>query len=179
MIKKTLLGFVAILVLFLAVAAFQPADFRVARSTTIAAPPAMVFEQVNTLKNWEAWSPWAKRDPKMKLTDGGPAAGVGATYAWAGNSEVGEGRLTITESQPHERIAIRLEFAKPFAATNTSEFLLKPEGAETHLTWSLAGQNDFLGKCFGLLMNFDKMIGRDYEQGFENLRGVLATPAKN
>ena len=32
----------------------------------------MVYDQVNTLKNWENWSPWHKIDKGMKLTYSGP-----------------------------------------------------------------------------------------------------------
>ena len=46
-----------------------------------------------------AWSPWAKIDPAAKITFEGPPAGTGAGYTWAGNNKVGEGRMTITDSQ--------------------------------------------------------------------------------
>src|SRR5260221_572448 len=90
--------FVAIVVILGALAAFvatRPTDFAVTRSATYAAPSAAVFAQVNELKKWEAWSPWAKRDPQMKQTYDGPAAGPGSTTYWTGNKDVGEGRMTI------------------------------------------------------------------------------------
>src|SRR5437764_1072594 len=68
-----------------------------ARSATIPAPPAAVFAQINDLHMWEAWSPWEKIDPAMKKTFDGPPAGAGASFAWTGNSSVGEGRVTITD----------------------------------------------------------------------------------
>jgi uncharacterized protein YndB with AHSA1/START domain len=174
MIKKIFLGLVAIVALFCIVAALQPADFRVSRSATIAAPPAVVFEQVNNLQNWNAWSPWAKLDPNAKNTFEGPAAGVGAVFGWAGNSQVGEGKMTIVESQPPERIVMRLDFLKPFAATSTTEFTFRPEGDQTAMTWSMSGKNEFVGKCMSLLMNCDKMVGGQFEQGLSNLSARLA-----
>ena len=36
----------------------------------------------------------------MKQTYGTAQAGTGATYAWAGNREVGEGRMSLVESRP-------------------------------------------------------------------------------
>jgi hypothetical protein len=83
-----------------------------------------VFAQVNDFHNWEAWSPWAKLDPAAKATFEGPHPGKGAIFRWAGNEEVGEGSMTITESRPSELIKIKLEFLKPFEATNTAEFTL-------------------------------------------------------
>ena len=116
---------------FVVIVALQPSEFRVARSTTISAPPPAVFAQVNDFHKWEAWNPWGKIDPAMKQTYEGAPAGTGAIYTWAGNNEVGEGRMTITESRPSDLIRVKLEFFKPFAATNTAEFTFKPEGNQT------------------------------------------------
>ncbi len=178
MLKKILIGLTAVIAVFLIVAALQPADFRITRSATIAAPPAAVFERINDLHKWNDWSPWAKLDPNAKNTFEGPPAGVGAGMAWAGNSEVGEGRMTITESKPVELVRMKLEFIKPFAATNMTEFTLKPEGAQTAVTWSMSGTNGFMGKCMGLIMNCDKMVGGQFEKGFVNLKAIVETPAK-
>ena len=178
MLKKILLGLAAIVVVFLITAAFQPAEFHIARTATIAAPPAAVFEQINNFQNWDAWSPWARLDPNAKNTFEGPPAGVGAGFAWSGNHEVGEGRMTNTGSKPNELVAMRLEFTKPFAATNTTEFTLKPEGAGTVVTWAMSGRNNFMGKCMGLVMNCDKMVGGQFEKGFANLKTIVETPAK-
>jgi hypothetical protein len=80
---------------------------------------------VNDFHNWEAWSPWAKLDPAAKATFEGPSAGTGAIFKWAGNKEVGEGSMTITESRPSDLIRIKLEFLRPFEATNSAEFTFK------------------------------------------------------
>jgi uncharacterized protein YndB with AHSA1/START domain len=152
------------------VVALRPADLRVTRRATIAASPAAVFAQVNDFHRWEAWSPWAKRDPRMKATYEGAPAGTGAVYTWAGNREVGEGRMTITESRPHELIRIRLEFMKPFAAINTAEFSFAPDGTGTAVTWTMTGRNGFIGKAIGLVMNMDRMIGGDFEAGLAGIK---------
>lgn len=179
MLKKILIGLAVIIIVFLVVVAMQPADYRVTRSATIAAPAEVVFAQVNELKKWEAWNPWGKIDPAMKLTYEGPAAGSGAIYSWAGNRQVGEGRMTITESRPNELIRFNLEFFKPMAGTSTSEFTFKPEGDQTVVTWSMAGKNNFIAKAFCLFMNMDKMIGGQFENGLANLKSVAEAAAKN
>src|SRR5262249_33651492 len=116
----------AILVgIFVAIVAMQPSAFRIERSATMSAPAGVVFSQVNDFHNWDGWSPWAKLDPAMKQTYEGSPAGSGAIYSWVGNKDVGEGRMTITESRPSEFIQINLEFLRPFKATNTSEFAFK------------------------------------------------------
>jgi hypothetical protein len=179
MFKKILIGLAAVIAIFLVAAAMQPDDFRVSRTTTFAAPASVVFEQINNLQKWNAWSPWAKLDPNVKNTFDGPPAGVGASFAWAGNSQVGEGKMTITVSQPNEVVLMKLEFIKPFAATNMTEFTFKPEGNQTTVTWSMFGKNNFVGKCMSLVMNCDKMIGGQFEQGFANLKGIVEGAPKS
>ncbi len=172
MLKIVLVAIAFIVVVFLVVVAMQPSDFRIARSATIAAPAPAVFAQVNELRKWEAWSPWAKRDPDMKQTYEGAAAGAGAVTAWAGNKAVGEGRMTITESRPGELIRIKLEFLSPFTATNTAEFIFRPEGNQTVVTWSMSGRNNFIAKAMHLFMDMDKMVGKDFEAGLASMKAV-------
>ena len=174
--KKILIGLgvvAALLAIFIVVVALQPSTFRVVRTAAMAAPPADVFAQVNDFHNWDAWSPWAKRDPKMKAIYEGPTEGEGAIYRWVGNDEVGEGGMTITESRPSELILIKLEFLKPFKSTCDTEFAFKPKGDETEVTWSMSGQNNFIGKMFCMFMNMDKTVGGDFEKGLSKMKAVV------
>ena len=178
MLKKILIAVGIIVVVFVIIVAMQPADYRVVRSASMSAPAPAVFAQVNDFHNWEAWSPWAKRDPAMKQTYEGSVAGTGAIYTWTGNKEVGEGRMTLTESRPSELIRINLEFIKPFASSCTTEFTFKPEGDQTGVTWSMAGKNNFIAKAFCMFMNMDKMIGGDFEQGLAKMKSVVEAATK-
>jgi len=161
-----------IVVLLVVIISLQPTDYRISRSIQVAAPPAEVFAQVNDFHNWVAWNPWGKIDPAMKQTYEGPAAGAGAVNSWVGNNQVGEGRMTIIDSHPSDLIRIKLEFFKPFANTATAEFTFKPEGGQTSATWSMQGQNTFMGKAFHLFMNMDKMIGGQFDKGLADLKAV-------
>jgi len=165
---------VAVIVL-LVVAARQPDEFRVSRSSVLPVAPSIVFPHVNELRKWEAWSPWARLDPDAKNTFEGPPAGTGAVMCWAGNKNVGEGSMTITESRPNELVRFRLEFLKPFKGTNTAEFEFKPQGDHTHVTWSMYGENNFMSKVINLFINCEKMVGGQFEQGFANLNEVVET----
>ena len=173
MIKKLLLLILLAIGAFAVVAALQPSDFRISRSATIPAPPVVVFQYVNDLHKWQEWSPWAKLDPNCKITYTGPTVGVGSSFHWVGNNEVGEGNMTITESLPTHLVRTKLEFLKPFAATSSVDFSVEPKGNESVMTWTMTGTNDFVGKCFSLAMNTDKMIGGDFERGFANLIALL------
>jgi uncharacterized protein YndB with AHSA1/START domain len=164
---------VVILVLLVVFVATRPTEFRVTRSTRVMAPPARVFARVNDFHQWEAWNPWGKMDPHMKQTYEGPPGGVGSVYSWVGNSQVGEGRMTVVESRPDELIQIKLEFFKPFAATNRAEFTFESEGAATTVTWSMSGERNFITKAIGLFMNMDKMIGGQFEKGLADMKAVV------
>jgi len=178
MLKKVLITLLVIIAALAVIIAMQPAEFRVSRSITIPAPAATVFEQVNDFHKWDAWSPWAKLDPAMKKSHEGAPAGVGAMYSWSGNDQVGEGRMTLTESRPSERIRIKLEFLKSFAATNTAEFDFKADGNQTVVTWSMFGTNNVMAKAFGLFMNMDRLVGGDFEKGLAQLKAVAVTIGK-
>jgi hypothetical protein len=168
----------AIFLVLIIVIAMQPPDFRVERSATMAAPPASVFAEVNDLHRWEAWSPWAKIDPDMQQTYTGAPAGVGAKYAWNGNKKVGEGRMTITESKPNEFIHIKLEFLRPFAATNETEFTFRPEGGQTLVTWAMTGKKVFLTKAIHLVFSMDKMVGGMFAKGLAQMKAVVESGSK-
>jgi hypothetical protein len=172
MLNIILIAVAVIAVLFVIIVAWQPADFCVTRTATVSAPAAVVFAQVNDLHRWEAWSPWEKIDPALKRTFEGSSAGTGTSYSWVGNKKVGEGRMTITESRPSDLIRIKLEFLKPFKATNTAEFTFKSEGNQTVVTWSMFGKNNFMGKAMHLVINMDKMIGGQFEKGLGQMKSV-------
>jgi hypothetical protein len=173
MLLYTFIALAAVVAVFLIVVAMQPDDFRVTRSTLISAPAPAVFEQVDDFHNWEAWNPWGKIDPAMEQTYEGAPAGVGAIYSWIGNAQVGEGRMTITDSRPSDLIRLKLEFMKPFAATNTAEFTFKPEGEQTVVTWSMTGKKNFVTKGIGLFMSMDKMIGDQFDKGLADMKSVV------
>ena len=178
MLTKILIGLAVVVIGSVALVATRPPEFRVARTATIAAPASAVFAQVNDFHNWETWNPWARIDPAMKQAYEGAPAGPGAVYTWAGNKEVGEGRMTLTESRPNDLIRIRLEFLKPFRGTSLAEFTFRPEGDQTVVTWSMTGQNNFIAKAVHLFMDMDKMVGGNFEKGLAQMKSVVEAPPK-
>ena len=175
MFKKILIVLVLVVAAFCVVVAMQPDTFKVERSATFAAPADAVFPHLNDLHKWQTWSPWAKKDPNAKITFSGPESGEGASFAWVGNQEIGEGSMTITESRPNDLVQTRLDFVKPFADTSTGEFRLEPVGSgQTRVIWSMSGKSNFMFKAMGLFMDCDKLIGGDFEQGLANLKGIVA-----
>jgi hypothetical protein len=172
-----LIGLAVVLVAFAVIVAMQPADFSVTRSTNISAPPSVPFAQVNDFHKWDAWSPWAKLDPAMQTSFAGPSEGAGAVYSWVGNSKVGEGRMTIANSHASDLIRLKLEFYKPFTATNVAEFTFQPQGNQTNVTWKMSGKKNFVTKAMGLFINMDKMIGGQFETGLSQMKAVSEAAA--
>lgn len=163
---------------FLVMVALRPAEFQISRSATMNATPASVFPHVNDFHRWEAWSPWAKMDPHMKTTFEGPASGQGAKYSWVGNKKVGEGKMTVIQSEPPGLVRIKLEFLKPMRATNTANFTFQPESQGTKVTWTMSGTNGFMGKMFFLFMDMEKLIGPDFEKGLAALKAIVENSKK-
>jgi hypothetical protein len=172
-VKKILIFIAVVVFALIVIISLQPSEFRVSRSLLIPAPSSVIFEQVNDFHNWEAWSPWVKLDPKAKAIYEGPSSGVNATFKWAGNDKIGEGRETIIVSQP-DLIRIELEFIKPFKGTNTAEFSFISQGDQTLVTWTMLGKKNFMAKAMGLFMNCDRMVGGQFEEGLANLKAVVA-----
>lgn len=166
----TILIIVIIIAAVLIYAATRPNDFVVSRSASIKAPAEAIFPLINDLRRWPEWSPFEKLDPQMNRTLSGAESGKGAAYAWEGNSKAGKGRMEITASVPSSQVALKLDFEKPFRANNTVDFSLSTSGEGTTVTWAMRGARPFIAKLMGLFMNFDNLIGKDFEAGLDNLR---------
>jgi uncharacterized protein YndB with AHSA1/START domain len=150
----------------LVMAAMRPDTFKVQRATEIQAPPEKVYALISDFKAWGAWSPWEKKDPQMKRTFGDK------TYAWQGNKEVGEGKMTIVEAVPPSRVKLDLDFIKPFEAHNTVDFTLQPRDKGTTVTWSMQGNTPYLFKVVHVFVDMDRMVGKDFDAGLANLKAA-------
>ena len=169
-----LIGLVLLLavVVVVVMAASKPDSFRVQRVITIQAPPDKVFALINDFHSWGAWSPWEKLDPDMKRSFGGPAAGKGSSYAWAGNAKVGQGRMEIREATAASSVNIQLDFLKPLEAHNTAIFTLQPQADGTHVSWAMEGPAPFFSKLMQVFISMDSMVGKDFEAGLANLKAA-------
>mgnify|MGYP005806182507 CR=1 FL=1 len=172
-----LLGLVVVAAAVILVFALtKPDSFHVERMASIKAPPEKIFPLINDFNNWPKWSPWEKRDATMKKTLSGAASGVGAVYDWDGNSDVGAGRMEISESTPSQKIAIKLDFKRPMAASNVATFTLTPHGDATDVTWAMDGPSPYVAKVMDVIFGFDKMIGGDFQQGLDALKAEAEKP---
>jgi hypothetical protein len=172
MIKKIAIVVAVLIAGVLLFAATKPDTFRVQRAASIKAPPEKVFAHINDFNRWSAWSPWEKKDPAMKRSFGAVASGKGATYAWDGNKDVGQGSMEIAESIAHSKIALKLDFVKPFEAHNLVTFTLEPKGDATNVTWAMEGPTPYFAKIIHVFMDMDSMVGKDFAAGLASLKAI-------
>jgi uncharacterized protein YndB with AHSA1/START domain len=171
-LKKLLLVVVVLIVSILAYAATRPGTLHVQRSATINASPDKIFPLITDFHSWASWSPYEKMDPAMNRTYSGAPRGQGAVYEWAGNSNVGQGRMEITDAAPSSKVIIKLDFIKPIEGHDIAQFTLEPAGGATNVTWSMDGPTPFVGKVMGIFVNMDNMIGDQFADGLSNLKRI-------
>jgi uncharacterized protein YndB with AHSA1/START domain len=170
------LALLLIVLAFLALlgyAAWQPDTFSVSRRLTIKAPPERIFALIDDPKAMNAWNPFVKADPNIKLSYSGPAAGKGARCDWEGNKQVGAGNISVTESRPPTSVVMQLNMLRPFAGQNRVTFTLAPSGGTTSVTWGMTGAATDLSKLMGLVMSMDKMVGGAMERGLTDLKASV------
>lgn len=160
--------FVAAVLLY---AASRPDRFAVERRIVVQAPAEKIVPLLSDFRRWAEWSPWEKLDPAMKRSFGGPAAGVGATYAWQGNKDVGSGRMEV-KAVTADKVGIQLDFIEPFEGHNTADFLLSPQGGGTEVRWVMSGPATFVTKLMGVFVSMDAMVGPDFERGLAQLKAA-------
>lgn len=172
MIKTIAIVAVLLVAAVLIFAAFRPDQFRVQRATTVMAPPEKIFALISDFKRWSAWSPYENKDPGMQRTYGGAPEGRGATYAWDGDGSVGRGRMEITEAAAPSKVAINLDFTRPFEAHHRVVFSMVPKGEATEVVWDMQGPANYVSKLIGIFIPMDRMVGADFEAGLANLKAL-------
>lgn len=164
------LAVLAILAVIILLAISKPNTFQVDRSVEIETSAANIFAYISELRAWQDWSPYETKDPTMQRSYNNVTSGVGATYEWRGNNKVGEGRMEIVEAKNPVKIVIALEFIKPMAGNNTAIFNLNQSDNATKVTWNMYGPSPFVSKLMQVFINFDTMIGKDFESGLSQLK---------
>lgn len=172
MFTKILIVLTALLAVFAVVVSLRPSHFLVERSITISGPADAIYPKVVSHKAWEAWSPFMKADPAMKVSLEGTDGSLGSACVFAGPKS-GEGRSTLVSMRPHEEIQFRLDMLKPMRAANDVVFTFKPAPLGTVVTWRMSGEANFVMKAFGLFVDCDKMIGPQFEQGLADLKRIV------
>lgn len=182
MAKKIALGALALVAVFVLVvvilAATKPDEIHVERSVVMRATPADVHPYANDFTKFMTWMPWAELDPEQKVEYSDPPAGVGAWYTWAGNDDVGEGRMEVVSSEPG-KVVHELEFIEPFASLAESSISMEAVGEDqVEVTWAFTQDADFGTKLMMVFVDMDAMLGADFEKGLKKLQPLVEADAQ-
>jgi len=169
MLKKILIGLAVVIVALVLVAFLLPATLQISRSTSINASADAVFEEINDLKKWQEWQYWSTLDSAMEVTYGEKTVGTGASYSWKGNGKVGEGTITITESNPNKSVASDLSFSggEPAKAL----YSLESSDNAQQLTMAIDmnfGMNPMM-RWIGFLF-MEKEMNKAFDYGLNNIK---------
>lgn len=156
----------------LILAARRPDTFTVSRHIRVKAPASAIYPLVADFRQWALWSPYEKLDPRLSRRFSGAESGKGAVYAYDGNNKVGAGRMEIVAEREPERLALRLDFLRPMKATNDCTFTFAPREDGTEVTWAMQGRQTLMGKAFGLVLDMDRLVGGQFEQGLAALKAA-------
>ena len=173
--KKLLYVVLGLIALFFIVAAIAPKDYSVVRSVEIDQPNEVVFEYIKSLKNQDNFSTWMTMDPDMKKTYTGQDGTVGFTSRWEStNEDVGVGEQEITNIIEGERIDFELRFEKPWESTSPAWMSTESlDSTKTKVVWAFEGHMPFPMNMMLLFYNMDEMLGKDLQEGLNNLKEIL------
>ena len=171
-ILAVLLLLIGVLVL---ISFFMPSMVHYQRSLVINAPTEVVFDQINTLKNWEKWSPWIKMEPGMKLTYNDKPSGAGASYSWVGK-KMGEGTMTIQYIKPNETIVTVLDMKGMKQSTGGFTFMPAKEGVEVVWYYDMnCGLNPIM-KYMSKIMG--GMMLKQFDDGLQGIKQIAESMPK-
>jgi effector-binding domain-containing protein len=147
---------------------FLPRQIFVERHRLIKVPSEIIFDQVNNLRNWCAWSPWLKADSAMKIIFSGTQSGTGSSFEFISyDRNILDGKITILQSIQPDSILLDMDFNEYGRVAGI--FRLNDADSGTMVTWILEsdlGKNP-VNRWFGLFV--DHFVGKDLENGLASL----------
>lgn len=164
-----------LVLLFVILAFIAPVNYHIERENTIEAPAEVVFEQAVHFSNFQLWSPWSDLDPDMEVKIEGTEGEIGTTYSWRGNREAGVGTQTLVAISG-DTAFIDLHFKEPFESEAQSYYIIEEIDAErpiTRITWGMYSTMSRPLNIMGWLMNLEKAVGEQYEDGLNRLKELV------
>lgn len=173
MIKKVAIGFTVLVLAFFLKIYFQSPEFKIERSIVIKATPEKIFPHIVDSKKADEWMPWYELDKQAKVKYSEKTEGVGASSSWESPGEMGVGRSEIVEVIPNKQVSTQLIYTKPMVMNQMVYFKLFPEKEGTKISWSVVGENNFIGRLFCTFIDMDKNVGDKFILGLEKLKKVV------
>lgn len=176
-ILELIISAVIVALLFLAIGLFLPDHARVERKIELSNPTTQVYDFLNHFKRYNQWQPWASIDPRAQYTLEGPEYGVGAKINWKSwNKVIGEGSLTIDESEPEALLRMGLD--NNWRGSDKTFTFTIDQNVQTNavtLVWALDVDYgwDILGRYAGLYLN--GRVGELMNDGLAKIASIMAT----
>lgn len=156
-------------------ALFIPRTYEVKRQVYIELPSDSVFAFVSQLKNQGRYSVWAKMDPNMKVEFEGADGTVGFLMRWDSPIDsVGAGEQEIVGMEIGKQINYKIRFLRPFESESDSWMSTRADASgSTEVEWGMTGTMPYPMNLFSVLMDLEGSIGRDLQNGLNNLKSIL------
>lgn len=135
-------------------------------------PADIAFNFLNSLHNWESWSPFESNSTKVRIIDG-PKEGVGSRYLWKRNSVFGNGYTEIIKSTFPSEIVFGVKIETPYKLSFSMQFEFIPIGHSTEIIWSASGRLPIVGRILRSFTNLEKFYGNYMEKGLLNIKKYL------
>ena len=165
---------VGAIALLLIIALFSRKGYSVERKITIDKSCSDVFQYLRNIKNQDKFSVWVMKDPNMKREFRGNDGTVGFVYAWEGNKQAGKGEQEIISIDENKYLGLEVRFEKPFVAVASTPFTVEAiSPQQSKVIWGMTSSMNYPMNIMLLLMNMEKMLGKDMETSLKTLKGIL------
>jgi Polyketide cyclase / dehydrase and lipid transport. len=177
-LKGIILVLATILIALLVIAAFVSGDCQYEKSVSINAPVEKVWQNTNTLKAMDQWSPWNDLDPNMKKDWTGTTGQPGEKVCWdSKNEDAGKGCQEVTKVDAvNKRIDTNIKFLTPYESEAAAYVTVVPEGNGSKATWGFTSKIPYPFTLMKLFMDLEEAIGKDYEKGLSRLKAASEKP---
>ena len=175
-LKYLFAAFVFVIILGAVVGLFLPSKIEIQRSIEINSSSEQVFETLNSMSNFNQWSPWKNNDPKTVYNYSDHVSGVGSKVIWSYPNSANKGFHEIIESTPYKKIKSKLSFGDSTKDTFAT-FELVPTKNGTIINWLFEMDSGFnlIKRYSGLAI--EDLIAGDFEKGLAQLKHYVE--AKN
>ncbi|PCJ64775.1 MAG: polyketide cyclase [Bacteroidetes bacterium] len=179
MLKKILIGLVAILVIALIATKFMTKEFGYEDSVQIDATPEQVWQHTSSLRGMGEWSPWMAKDENIEQTWEGEDGAIGSKNCWTSEVEtVGVGCQSITESEANKHLGTSLKFEKPNDGLGNAYVDLEESDGGTKVTWGFTSEMPWPMNLMIPMMNMKEAMGADWTNGLNKLKELSEASAK-
>jgi Polyketide cyclase / dehydrase and lipid transport len=145
-----------------------PRKIKVERSATLRAKSSDVIALAASNKGYQTFNPYRNTDADLKIDFFGPDTGVGSGFQF--NGKEGKGSQTV-KSVAESQVDYEIDLGPMGKPKQSLQALPMKDG--TRVVWSMEadlGMNP-IARVFGLFM--DRMVGKTFETGLNNLAGAL------